>query len=189
MSDDLLLVAGEASGDLHGAELLEELRRRVPGLRSFGLGGDRLQALGLESVAHSSEIAVVGLFEALKVLRRAREIFDAILAETERRDVRVAVLIDFPEFNLRLARRLTERGVPVVYYISPQLWAWRRGRIKTIARVVKELMVLFPFEEEFYRQHGVKATHVGHPLVEQVPVLPQIWGSISTAVTFLPALA
>ena len=172
---DLLLVAGEASGDGHGAELLAELRRRHPDLACFGLGGDELQAEGLESLGHSAEVAVVGLFEALKVLGRAREIFARIVEEVERRGTRVAVLIDFPEFNLRLARRLSELGVRVVYYISPQLWAWRRGRVRTIARTVEELMVLFPFEADFYAAHGVKATHVGHPLVERVPRLEQVW--------------
>lgn len=172
---ELLLVAGEASGDQHGAELLAELRRRRPDVSCFGLGGDELQSEGLESIGHSAEVAVVGLFEALSVLGRARQIFARLLEEVERRGTRVAVLIDFPEFNLRLARRLSALGVKVVYYISPQLWAWRRGRVRTIARTVEELMVLFPFEAEFYARHGVKATHVGHPLVERVPRLEQVW--------------
>ena len=136
---DLLIVAGEASGDLHGARLLAELRPRVPGLAPFGLGGEELAAAGLDRVADSGEISVVGLTEVLKVLPRAREIFDLLLAEVDRRRPRLAVLIDFPEFNLRLAKALKERGVPVVYYISPQVWAWRRGRVKTIAELVDEI--------------------------------------------------
>lgn len=172
---ELLVVAGEASGDQHGAELLAELRRRRPDVSCFGLGGDELQREGLESLGHSAEVAVVGLFEALTVLGRARQIFGRLLEEVERRGTRVAVLIDFPEFNLRLARRLHELGVKVLYYISPQLWAWRRGRVRTIARTVEELMVLFPFEAEFYARHDVRATHVGHPLVERVPRLEQVW--------------
>lgn len=172
---DLLVVAGEASGDLHGARLLQELRRLVDGLDAFGLGGEELAAAGLDRVADSGEISVVGLTEAFKVLTRAREIFDRLLEEVDRRRPRLAVLVDFPEFNLRLARALRERGVPVIYYVSPQVWAWRRGRVKTIAELVDLMLVLFPFEADFYRRHGVDAVHVGHPLVDEVPELPHVW--------------
>lgn len=171
----LLLVAGEASGDLHGARLLTELGRIVPDLAPFGLGGDEMRRAGLDAVAHSGEIAVVGLFEALRVLPRAWRIFDRLLDEAERRGARHAVLIDAPDFNLRLARRLARRGVRIVYYVSPQIWAWRRGRVRTIARVVDRMLVLFPFEAAFYREHGVEVVHVGHPLVDEVPVLEQAW--------------
>jgi lipid-A-disaccharide synthase len=174
-SRQLLVVAGEASGDLHGARLLSELRRLVPGLAAFGLGGDEMQAAGLEAMAHSSEISVVGITEVLKILPRAREIFASLLREVERRRPELAVLVDFPDFNLRLARQLKARGVKVVYYISPQVWAWRRGRVKTIAARVDRMLVLFPFEVGFYRDHGVDVVHVGHPLVDEVPVLPQAW--------------
>lgn len=171
----LLMVAGEASGDLHGARLLAELRRREPELAAFGLGGDEMSAAGLEMVAHSGEISVVGIAEALKVLRRARQIFRQLLAEVDRRRPDAAVLIDFPEFNLRLARELAARGVKVIYFISPQVWAWRRRRVRAIARRVDRMLVLFPFEEEFYRREGVEVTMVGHPLVDEVPALPQVW--------------
>jgi lipid-A-disaccharide synthase len=174
-SPELLIVAGEASGDLHGARLISELRRRVPDLRTFGLGGDEMRAAGLEAVAHSAEISVVGITEVLRILPRARQIFAALLREVDRRRPGLAVLIDFPDFNLRLARKLKERGLEVVYYISPQVWAWRRGRIKAIARLVDRMLVLFPFEVDFYREHGVDVTHVGHPLVDEVPALPQAW--------------
>jgi lipid-A-disaccharide synthase len=172
---DLLVVAGEASGDLYAARLIEELRRLVPEAATFGLGGDGLRAAGLEPVADSAEISVVGLFEVLRVLPRARQIFRALVAAVERRRPRLAVLVDFPEFNLRLARQLKARGVPVVYYISPQVWAWRRGRVKSIARLVDRMLVLFPFEADFYRGHGLDVVHVGHPLVDEVPALAQAW--------------
>jgi lipid-A-disaccharide synthase len=172
---ELLVVAGEASGDLHGARLVSELRRLEPDLGFFGLGGDELRAAGLESVAHSAEISVVGITEVLRILKRAREIFDLLLREVERRRPAAAVLIDFPDFNLRLAAELKKRGVPVVYYVSPQVWAWRRGRVKTIAQVVDRMLVLFPFEVEFYERFGVKVIHVGHPLVDEVPQLPSAW--------------
>jgi lipid-A-disaccharide synthase len=147
----------------------------VPGLAVFGLGGDEMRAAGLMSVAHSSEVAVVGITEVLKVLPRIREVFADLLHEVDRRRPALAVLIDFPDFNLRLARQLKERGLGVVYYISPQVWAWRKGRVKTIARLVDRMLVLFPFELDFYRGHGVDVVHVGHPLVDEVPVLPQVW--------------
>jgi lipid-A-disaccharide synthase len=177
----LLVVAGEASGDLHGARLLSELRRLIPDLAPFGLGGDEMQAAGLTAVAHSSEISVVGITEVLKILPRAREIFATLLREVERRRPELAVLVDFPDFNLRLARQLKARGVRVVYYISPQVWAWRRGRVKTIAARVDRMLVLFPFEVDFYRDHGVDVVHVGHPLVDEVPLLPQAWESAQDA--------
>ncbi|MDX1997870.1 MAG: lipid-A-disaccharide synthase, partial [Thermoanaerobaculia bacterium] len=173
---ELLVVAGEASGDLYAARLLTALRGHVPGaLHAFGLGGEHLAAEGFDAVANNSEISVVGLAEVLRVWRRAKRIFDQLLAEAERRKPAVAVLVDFPEFNLRLAPELARRGVRVVYYISPQLWAWRKGRVKTVARAVDTLLVLFPFEVDFYRRHGVSALHVGHPLVDEVPHLTHRW--------------
>jgi len=172
---DLLVVAGEASGDLHGGRLLAELRALEPETRAFGMGGAELRAAGLETLADSREIAVVGLSEALKIVPRAREIFRALLAECDRRRPSTALLIDSPEFNLRLARQLKARGVRVVYYVSPQVWAWRKGRVRTIAKVVDRMLVLFPFEVDFYRGHRVDVVHVGHPLVDEVPVLEQAW--------------
>jgi lipid-A-disaccharide synthase len=172
---ELLVVAGEASGDLHGARLISELRRLRPDLATFGLGGDELLAAGLQPVAHSAEVAVVGITEVLRVLPRIRQVFAALLAEVDRRRPAAAVLVDFPEFNLRLARALKRRGVKVVYYVSPQVWAWRQGRVKTIARLVDRMLVLFPFEVDFYRRFGVDVVHVGHPLVDEVPQLPAVW--------------
>ncbi len=169
----LLVVAGEASGDNHAADLLQELALRRPGLRAFGLGGERLAAAGLERVAASSEISVVGITEVWKILPRAREIFRQLLDEVDRRGAGTALLVDFPDFNLRLARQLKKRGVRVVYYVSPQVWAWRQSRVKTIARVVDRMLVLFGFEADFYRRHGVEALHVGHPVVDQVPEIPR----------------
>jgi len=148
-------------------------------LAPFGMGGEELRRAGVELVAESREVAVVGITEALRVLPRAREIFRQLLDEVEKRRPRVALLVDFPEFNLRLARQLEKRGVRVVYYVSPQVWAWRRGRVKSIARTVDRMLVLFPFEEQFYRGHAVEVEHVGHPLVDEVPELPQAWDSPS----------
>jgi lipid-A-disaccharide synthase len=134
-----------------------------------------MRAAGLQAVADARDIAVVGITEALQVLPRARQIFSLLLEETERERADVAVLVDSPEFNLRLARRLHGLGVPVVYYVSPQVWAWRPQRVRQIARTVRRMLVLFPFEVDFYRGYGVEVEHVGHPLVDEVPELPQAW--------------
>ena len=174
-SEDILLVAGEASGDLHGARLLSELRKLRPQLRAFGLGGDELHAAGFDRICHSSDISVVGITEVLTILARARRIFATLLREAERREASAAILIDFPDFNLRLAKALKKRGLTVIYYISPQVWAWRQGRVKTISKVVDDMLVLLPFEVDFYKGHGIEAIHVGHPLVDEVPSLPQVW--------------
>jgi lipid-A-disaccharide synthase len=171
----LLVVAGEASGDLHGARMLAELRRIVPDLDVFGLGGEELAAVGQRQVANVSEISIIGIAEAARILPKAKGILDVLVAECERRRPAAAVLVDFPEFNLRLARRLRWLGIPIVYYISPQVWAWRRGRVRAISELVERMLVLFGFEAGFYRRHGVPVTHVGHPLVDEVPSLPHAW--------------
>ena len=128
----LLVSSGETSGELYGAELVRQLRPLDSELRVFGLGGDRLSAEGASLQAHVRELAVVGLLEVLSHLPRIRSIFRSVLAECDRERPDLAVLIDYPDFNLRLARELRARGIPVVYYVSPQVWAWRKGRIRTI---------------------------------------------------------
>jgi lipid-A-disaccharide synthase len=164
----ILISAGEASGEMYGAELLRALRRRVPDVKAFGVGGDRMRAAGFEAVVESRDIAVVGLAEVVSHLPSIYGHFKRLLREVDARRPDVAVLIDFPDFNFRLAKQLHRRGIPVVYYISPQLWAWRKGRIKLVQKYVTRMLVIFPFEEEFYRKHGVEAQFVGHPLGEVV---------------------
>lgn len=171
----LLVAAGEASGDLHAARAVADLRTRIPDLEVFGLGGDELAGAGAELLAHSREIAVVGIVEVLKVLSQARRTFASLVEAARTRRPDAALLVDFPEFNLRLAKQLAALGIPVVYYVSPQLWAWRSGRVEQVRRRVDRMLVLFPFEVEFYRRHGIEAVHVGHPLVDEVPRLPQAW--------------
>ncbi|HEX8153984.1 MAG TPA: lipid-A-disaccharide synthase [Thermoanaerobaculia bacterium] len=164
----LAVVAGEASGDLHASEVIRELRLLVPELRTFGIGGDLLAREGMEILHHNREIGLVGFFNVLRQLplfrRIFRELADRIAAE--RPDA--VLLIDYPGFNLRMARRCRELGIPVVYYISPQVWAWRRGRVKDIARTVDKMIVIFPFEEAFYREHDVDVAYVGNPLIEEL---------------------
>ncbi|HKO56303.1 MAG TPA: lipid-A-disaccharide synthase, partial [Thermoanaerobaculia bacterium] len=164
----LAIVAGEASGDLHAAEVVHELKTLDPTLVTFGIGGDLLAAEGMTLLHHAKEMGIVGLFNVLRHLRMFRRIYDELVAriETERPDA--VLLVDYPEFNLRVARRCRELGVKVIYYISPQVWAWRRGRVKQIGKRVDRMIVLFPFEESFYREHGVPVTYVGHPLIDEL---------------------
>lgn len=164
----LCVVAGEASGDIHASEVVRELRAIDPGLSVFGFGGDHLRAEGVEILHDIRELAVVGLFNVIRHLPMFRRVFDDIARRigSERPDA--VLLVDFPDFNLRLAKRCRALGVPVVYYISPQIWAWRRRRVHEIARNVDLMIVIFPFEEAFYRDHGVSVAYVGHPLVEQL---------------------
>jgi lipid-A-disaccharide synthase len=164
----ILLSCGETSGDLYAGELVRELRLRQPRIEVFGLGGDRLAAQGADLLAHVKDLAVVGLLEVVSHLRSLRRVFDRVLSEVDRQRPDVAVLVDYPDFNLRLARHLRRRGVRVVYYVSPQVWAWRRGRLDTIRKTVDHMLVIFPFEEALYRDAGVPVTFVGHPLVDLV---------------------
>lgn len=164
----LLISCGEPSGEFYAAELIRELRREHRDLEVVGLGGDRLQSENVRLLAHLRDLAVVGLFEVLSHLRRIKRLFDSVIEEAARVRPDVAVLIDYPDFNLRLAQKLRKLGIPVVYYVSPQLWAWRRGRIKDVKRDVAKMLVIFPFEEAIYREASVPVAFVGHPLVDHV---------------------
>lgn len=164
----LAIVAGEASGDLHAAEVLRELKVLAPGLTAFGIGGDLLQAEGVTLLHHAREMGIVGLFNVLRHLRMFRRIFDDLMQRIESERPDAVLLVDYPGFNLRVAKRCRRLGLKVVYYISPQVWAWRRGRVKQIARNVDRMIVILPFEEAFYREHGVKATYAGHPLIDEL---------------------
>lgn len=165
----IFLVAGESSGDLHGAMLAEELKRRAPAVELFGVGGPRMAEAGVELVVRSDDLAVVGFAEVVSMLPRIL----AALRKVDRafRDLRpdVFVPIDYPDFNFRLLPRARARGIPIAYYIGPQVWAWRAGRIDVLRRHVRRMIVIFPFEEALYREHGVPVTWVGHPLVDRVP--------------------
>ena len=165
---EIMLVVGEASGDAHGAHLVEALYKRDRTVKVFGVAGEQLQQTKFEMLFSVAELTGMGLVELagnLKNLWRAYRLLKQALRE---RRPNLLVLIDFPEFNLRLARLAKSLGIPVLYFISPQIWAWRRGRVKQIARWVDHMAVVFPFEAEFYARHGVKVTFVGHPLLETV---------------------
>jgi lipid-A-disaccharide synthase len=166
----VMLSCGEASGDLYAGALVEALRARVPEIDVFGLGGDRFKAAGGRLVADFHGIAVTGLLEAVRIIPDSYALYRKLVnaARTERPDV--LVLIDFPDFNFRLMAAVKRLGVPVVYYVSPQLWAWRPGRIQTMKALVDRVLPIFPFEEALYRAEGVDVTFVGHPLIELVDV-------------------
>lgn len=163
-----MIVAGEASGDAHAAELVAELKCRHPELHVFGCGGERLQAAGCELLVRAEELAVVGLFEVVAHLPRIFGYYRRLRRALRQRRPQAVILVDFPDFNLRLARAARRAGVPVIYFISPQLWAWRSGRVKIIQRTVRRMICIFPFEPEFYARRGVEVAGVGHPLVERV---------------------
>ncbi len=169
----VLIVAGEASSSLYAQRLIEHWKRQGQEIETFGIGSRSMEALGFRCLGRSEEMAVVGLLEVIRHFPLIRRVYKALLAECDRQRPDVALLLDYPDFNLRLAKDLKKRGIRVVYYISPQVWAWRRGRVKLIKKVVDEMLVLFPFEEAFYREHGVKATFVGHPLLDELDHLSE----------------
>ncbi len=164
----ILIVAGEVSGDIHAGNLLIELRKILPELDAFGVGGDRLTSAGLTALFHSKELAHMGLVEVVRELPRLRRLMNSLIAEAAKRHPQVAVLVDSPDFNLRVARRLRRLGIPVVLYVSPQLWAWRSGRVRIVRDVAHEVLCILPFETDFYEKNGVRAQFVGHPLVDDL---------------------
>ena len=172
MTDEIFIVAVEASADLHGAAVLRELQALRPGLRAFGAGGPRMRALGFEALIQAEDLSVMGVAEVLPALPRILEAMDVLGAAARERRPRVALLIDSPDFNLRLAQKLRARGIPVAYFIGPSVWAWRTYRVRQIARDVSRMLVILPFEEEFYARHGVQATYVGNPLADELRLLP-----------------
>ncbi len=172
VAEEILIVAGEASADLHAARVLEELRRLRPGLTAFGVGGPRLREAGLEALYPAEEISVMGLVEVLPRIPRILAILRGLAAAARARRPRVALLVDLPDFNLRLAKKLKAQGIKVVYYISPTVWAWRKGRARTIARVVDRMLCILPFEPRAYEGTGVRARFVGHPFAERPPPAP-----------------
>jgi len=164
----VLISAGEASGDLYAAGLVEALRRRSPGMEFFGCAGPRMQAAGVRPVVDARSIAVVGLVEVVthipRIWRQYRKLLDA--ARRERPDL--AILTDSPDFHLRLARHLKSLKIPVIYLIAPQVWAWRKGRLPTMRKTIDRLLCIFPFEQEFFTRNGIDTNYIGHPLTRLV---------------------
>ena len=170
--EELLIVAVEASADLHGAAVLRELKLLRPGLRAFGAAGPLMRAEGCEALVRAEDLSVMGIAEVIPALPRIFRALGTLRRAAQERRPRAALLIDSPDFNLRLARRLRALGVKVVYFIGPSVWAWRTYRVRQIARDVARMLVILPFEAAFYARHGVTATYVGNPLADEIPLPP-----------------
>ena len=168
MPPRVLMIAGEASGDLHGSTVVRALKVLSPSVDVAGVGGDRMRREGMELVRDIADLGFMGFVEVLRNLGTIRDLKRMLIGELERRRPDVVVLIDYPGFNLRFAREAKSRGIPVLYYISPQVWAWHRGRVKKMRSLVDRMKVVFPFEVEIYRNEGIDVEFVGHPLAEHI---------------------
>ncbi|MBX2990475.1 MAG: lipid-A-disaccharide synthase [Bacteroidetes bacterium] len=164
----VMMIAGEASGDLHGSGVVRELKNRLPAIDVFGVGGDRMEAEGMELVHHISRLSFMGFMEVLKNLPTINELGRKLEALLDARRPDVVVLIDYPGFNLRFAKKAKQRNIKVLYYISPQVWAWHKGRVKKMRSLVDRMKVVFPFEVEIYKNEGIDVEFVGHPLAERI---------------------
>jgi lipid-A-disaccharide synthase len=162
----ILISAGEASGEMYAAQLIEALRRRDPSLQFFGAGGENMRAAGCEIIVDAKALAVLGITEILSHLPKILGLYRKLIRAADKKRPALAIVIDSPAFNWRVARQMRKRGIPVAYYVCPQFWAWRQGRVKLLRKYVDKALVIFPFEEQFYRDHGVDATFVGHPLAD-----------------------
>ncbi|MDQ6758393.1 MAG: lipid-A-disaccharide synthase [Acidobacteriota bacterium] len=164
----VLISAGEASGDLYGSYLAAELLRRHPDIELFGCAGTRMQRAGVRPVVDSASLAVAGVVEVLVHLPRIYGEYRKLVGEIRRNRPDVAVLTDSPDFHLRLARELKRMGIPVIYFVAPQVWAWRKDRLPLMRRTIDRLLCIFPFEQDFFRQHGIGADYIGHPLTRMI---------------------
>lgn len=168
-----MIVAGEASGDLYGAGLVRAVKKKLPELKVFGMGGELMNSSGVEILTDIKEISVVGIVEVFSHLRKIRKALKLLTVKLREEKPDVLVLIDFPDFNLRLAKKAKAERIPVIYYISPQVWAWRAKRVKKIARLVDKMLVAYPFEVNIYRKAGLDTEFVGHPLLDELQISPR----------------
>ena len=166
----ILIVAGEDSGEKYGASLVRQYKKINPDFSFFGIGGKHMSAEGVEIIFPVEKLAVVGAIEILSHLPRLKMMFEKLKKEIANRKPVASVLIDSPDFNLRLAKNIKKLSIPVLYYISPTVWAWRRERLKIISRTVDKMLLIFPFEEKIYRSRGIPAVYIGHPLKERIKV-------------------
>ena len=168
MNHELLIITGEDSGDLYGGNLAREIKKLSPDINISGVGGKQMRSAGVDIFCDVSDISVVGFWEVIEKLGLIRRLYKQIIEKFDSGNVKGVVLIDYPGFNLKIAKAAKERGIPVFYYISPQVWAWRKSRVKTIKKYVDKMMVILPFEKEFYQREGVDVEFVGHPLLEVI---------------------
>ncbi len=171
-SDSIFISAGDPSADFPGKNLIDEILRLYPGIDIVGLGGPLMQSAGLSPLADHRDLAILGLWEVLPKFMYFRKLMKKAAAIIAERRPRAIILMDYPGFNLRLARKVKPLGIPIIYYISPQVWAWGGRRISAIRETVDRMLVIFPFEEEFYRKHGIEARFVGHPIVDRFQSVP-----------------
>src|SRR5579863_7962205 len=164
----LMMVAGEHSGDVYGARLATALKERLPEAQIFGCGGEAMRNAGVRTVVNAHDFAMVGITEVVSGLPRARRAFHRLLDEASRERPQLAVLIDSPSLNIRVARELKRRGVTVVYFVSPQIWAWKRWRLQQLKQRIDKMLCIFDFEDPIYRRAGIPVEYVGHPLVDTV---------------------
>ena len=164
----VMIIAGEPSGDLHGAGVVRELKRLAPGCEIFGIGGDKMQSAGMQLVYHVRELSIMGFWEVVQHLPLIRSVEKTLEALLTARAPDVLLLIDYPGFNLRFARIARRFRIKIVYYISPQVWAWNPGRVKKMNGVIDKMLTVFPFEVEIYKREGIDVEFVGHPLLEEI---------------------
>src|ERR1700722_13323590 len=162
----IFVSAGEASGDAYGAQIIHSIREAVPGATFSGLGGQLMEQAGQQRIVRAEDVAHMGITEGIRHAPYIYSQFQQVVQHIKERRPSASILIDFPDVNFRLAKELKKLGVPVIWFVSPQLWAWKRRRLKWVQQRVSRMMVIFPFEERFYRARGVNATFVGHPLAE-----------------------
>ena len=167
-SKKLMIITGEVSGDLIGAALIKELKTLKPNLNFVGIGGDKMKSVGMELIYHSDQMAFLGFVEVVKHLPFIRSVQKKLIEVIKKESIKNVVLIDYPGFNLSIAKKLKALGVKVIYYVSPQIWAWAKGRIRKVKKYVDKMLVVFPFEVEFYKKENIEVEYVGHPLPERV---------------------
>ena len=168
MNKNLLIIAGETSGDLHGASLIRELKKLDMDISITGIGGNKMKTEGMELIYHLNQMSFLGLIEILRHIPFVKKVQAELIKEVKKRNIRTAVLIDYPGFNLSIAQKLKKLGIKIIYFISPQVWAWGAGRIKKIKRLIDKMLVILPFEEELFRKNKINVEFIGHPLLEQI---------------------
>ena len=166
----ILVITGEASGDMRAAGVVRAIKKTHPSYQFIGIGGDFMKAAGVELIENIDQLGVVGFIEVLKHLPVIKKIFNTILSYLDQNPVDAALLVDYPGFNMRLAKTLKSRGIKVIYYVSPQVWAWKEKRVKVLKQIVDKMLVLFPFEKDIYAKYGMEVDYVGHPLVDEVKI-------------------
>ena len=167
-NSELLIITGEVSGDLIGASLIKELKKLNNSLKIVGIGGNRMRDEGMEVIYHIDQMAFLGFVEVVKHLPFIKKVQRSLLEIVDKRKIKYAVLIDYPGFNLNIAKKLKARGVQIIYYVSPQIWAWGKSRINKMKTLINKMLVVFPFEKELYEENGINVDFTGHPIVERV---------------------